>query len=83
MMNHLIAFGMNATLSGIECIQNYIQLKSTLSQGSVHINNSDLPTPPAIGLNYNRVIATINSTEVEYLRKCGFYQRLRSSMSQQ
>ncbi|KAI1391700.1 uncharacterized protein F4822DRAFT_193133 [Hypoxylon trugodes] len=37
-----------------------------LSQGTVHINSSDPLAPPAINPNYNRVIATINGTKVEW-----------------
>ncbi|KAI1770046.1 hypothetical protein F4818DRAFT_450630 [Hypoxylon cercidicola] len=37
-----------------------------LSQGTVHINSSDPLAPPAIDPNYNRVMATINGTEVEW-----------------
>lgn len=129
MMNYLpISFELNATFSGDEFIQNYIQLESArnmlsdddfaaasewlnstdtipglpnaqlsvfkalwfadepliemawqfqvanvtpynlipLSQGTVHINSSDPLAPPAIDPNYNRVMATINGTEVEW-----------------
>lgn len=37
-----------------------------LSQGTVHINSSDPLAPPAIDPNYNRVMATIDGTEVEW-----------------
>ncbi|KAI1206834.1 uncharacterized protein F4807DRAFT_453190 [Annulohypoxylon truncatum] len=37
-----------------------------LSQGTVHVNNSDPLAPPVIDPNYNRVVATINGTRVEW-----------------
>ncbi|KAI1452398.1 hypothetical protein F4805DRAFT_472432 [Annulohypoxylon moriforme] len=37
-----------------------------LSQGTVHINSSDPLAPPVIDPNYNKVIATINGSEVEW-----------------
>ncbi|KAI0158033.1 hypothetical protein GGR52DRAFT_184633 [Hypoxylon sp. FL1284] len=37
-----------------------------LSQGTVHVNSSDPLAPPAIDPNYNRVMATINGTKVEW-----------------
>ncbi|KAI1442990.1 hypothetical protein F5Y02DRAFT_420428 [Annulohypoxylon stygium] len=37
-----------------------------LSQGTVHINTSDPLAPPVIDPNYNKVIASINGTDVEW-----------------